>query len=78
MGNLQGGRREADEIRMTRADAEIIKDQQLTIEKLTRKVKRLEKRLLSKAKYEKDLLINTGATPKFITGIEDKDREALR
>ena len=58
-------------------DAETIATQQKTIEKLQRKVKRLEKRLLTKQQYETELLINTGATPKYIGEIHKKDQAAL-
>lgn len=46
-------------------------------EKLERKIARLEKRLLTKKKYEKLMLIHTGATPRFIGEIDAKDQEAL-
>jgi hypothetical protein len=59
-------------------DAEIITKQQKEIEKLQRKVKRLEKRLLDKKKYETEDLLQRGATPQFIEHIDQKDRAALR
>lgn len=58
-------------------DSEIIAKQQKEIEKLQRKVKKLEKRLLDKQFYETELLVNTGATPQHIVGIHKKDDAAL-
>lgn len=46
-------------------------------EKLERKTARLEKRLMSKKKYETEDLIQRGATARFIQHIDDKDQEAL-
>lgn len=58
-------------------DAETILKQQRTIERLTRKVKRLENRLIEKKSFEREDLIQRGATPQFIDKIDRKDREAL-
>ena len=58
-------------------DTELLATQQKTIEKLTRKVKRLEKRLLEKKKYETETLIQLGSTPQYIDKIDAKDRAAL-
>ena len=58
-------------------DAETITKQQETIERLKRKIKRLENRLRDKQKYETGLLVATGATPAYITKIHNKDDEAL-
>ena len=58
-------------------DLETIGAQQKLIEKLERKVKRLEKRLLTKKKYEEMMLVNACATPSFIAEINEKDRRAL-
>jgi hypothetical protein len=59
-------------------DSEISAKQQKEIEKLQRKVKRLEKRLLDKKKYETEDLLQRGATPQFIENIDQKDRAAMR
>lgn len=48
------------------------------VKKLERQVKRLRKRLLEKQKYEMGMLMNSGATPKFIENIKRKDELALR
>lgn len=58
-------------------DSELILKQQKTIDKLERKLARLEKRLMAKQKYETALLINTGATPRYVAEIHEKDRVAL-
>lgn len=58
-------------------DQETIAKQQKEIDKLKRKIVRLEKRLLDKQKYETEMLINTGATPRYIAGIHQKDEAAL-
>jgi uncharacterized coiled-coil protein SlyX len=55
----------------------IIAEQQKIIEKLQRKIKRMEKRLLEKKKYETEDLIQRGATSQFIANIDDKDRRAM-
>jgi len=52
-------------------------DKDETIKKLERKIKRLEKRLLSKKKYETMDLIQKGATAEFRAQIDAKDAEAL-
>jgi hypothetical protein len=49
----------------------------LDYQKLERKVRRLEKRLLEKKVFEKEDLIQRGATPRFIEKIDEKDREAM-
>jgi hypothetical protein len=59
-------------------DAEIITKQQKEIEKLLRKIKRLEKRFLDKKKYETEDLLQRGYTPQFIERIDQKDKAALR
>ena len=59
-------------------DAEIITKQQKEIEKLLRKIKRLEKRFLDKKKYETEDLLQRGYTPQFIHHIDQKDQAALR
>lgn len=59
-------------------DSEIISKQQKEIEKLQRKIARLEKRLLAKKKYETEDLLQRGATPQFIHHIDQKDQAALR
>ena len=59
-------------------DSEIIAKQQKEIEKLQRKVKRLEKRLLEKKSYETEDLLQRGATSGFIAKIDAKDQAALR
>ena len=51
---------------------------QETIKKLERQVKRLRKRLLEKIAYEREMLIQTGATPQYIANIQRKDEAALR
>ncbi len=61
----------------TVTDSETIAAQQKAIEKLQRKVKRLETRLLKKQKFETEMLINSGATPRYINEIHQKDEEAL-
>lgn len=48
------------------------------VKKLTKQVARLKKRLLEKQKYEMGMLLNSGATPKFIENIRRKDELALR
>ena len=48
-----------------------------TIDKLQKQVKRLKKRLLEKKKYELGMLINSGATPRFIAEIDEKDQKAM-
>ena len=53
-------------------------DKDETIKKLERKIKRLEKRLIEKKKFEREDLIQRGATPQFIEKIDAKDREALK
>lgn len=58
-------------------DGELLAAQQKQIEKLLRKVKRLEKRLLDKKKYETETLVQQGATPQFIAKIDAKDKQAL-
>lgn len=58
-------------------DSETIASQKKQIEKLERKIKRLEARLLKKQKYETGLLVNAGATPRYINEIHQKDSEAL-
>ena len=59
-------------------DAEIITKQQKEIEKLQRKIARLEKRFLAKKKYELEDLFQRGATTTFMDHIDQKDRAALR
>ena len=59
-------------------DSELIAKQQKTIEKLERKIKRLEKRLLEKKAFETEDLIQRGATGAFIARIDAKDQEALK
>lgn len=49
-----------------------------TIKKLEKQVVRLRKRLIEKQKYEAEMLIQTGATPKYIESIRKKDEAALR
>ena len=56
---------------------ELENKQQATIEKLERKIKRLEKRLIEKKKYELGYLMAATATPQLIEKIEAKDRAAL-
>lgn len=46
--------------------------------KLERQVKRLRKRLLEKIAYEREMLIQTGATPQYIEQIRRKDEAALK
>jgi len=46
-------------------------------QKLERKAKRLETRLLKKQYYETELLVNTGATPRHIVDIHKKDEAAM-
>lgn len=46
--------------------------------KLERKIKRLEKRLLEKKKFETMDLIQKGATSAFIEKIDAKDRAAMK
>ena len=58
-------------------DTEIIQAQQSAIEKLQRQVKRLKKRLLVKKQYETDLLVEAGFSPKYLEGVDAKDRAAL-
>jgi hypothetical protein len=58
-------------------DEEIIRAQRDLIEKLQRKIKRLEKRLVDKKRYEAELLLNTGATPRFIAEVDAKDQKVL-
>lgn len=47
------------------------------IEKLKRKVTRLEKRFLEKKAFETVDLIQRGSTPQFIQKIHEKDAAAL-
>ena len=54
-----------------------LETKQAKIEKLERKIKRLEKRLTENAAYEKGYLINTSTTPQLIAKIEAKDKAAL-
>ena len=54
-----------------------IMDKDETIKKLERKIKRLEKRLLTKKKYDTMDLEQRGATPQFIAQIDAKDAEAM-
>ena len=58
-------------------DLEALATQQKLIEKLQRKIKRLEKRLLTKKKYETMDLEQRGATPQIIAQIDAKDAEAM-
>lgn len=57
---------------------ELLAAQQKAIEKLQRKIVRLEKRLLTKKKYETEDMIQRGYTPQFIEKIDAKDRAALK
>jgi hypothetical protein len=47
------------------------------VAKLERKIKRLEKRLLEKKKFELGYLINASTTPQLLERIDAKDRAAL-
>ena len=58
-------------------DTEIIAKLTAQNEKLLRKVKRLEKRLLEKKAFETMDLEQKGATAQFIARIDAKDRAAL-
>ena len=46
--------------------------------KLEKQVARLKKRLLEKQKYEAEMLVQTGATPRYIEQIRRKDEAALK
>ena len=49
-----------------------------TVRKMDKQIKRLRKRLIEKQKYEAEMLIQTGATPQYITAIRKKDEAALK
>ena len=49
-----------------------------TIKQLKKQITRLRKRLLEKKKYEAEMLLQTGATMKYIADIDAKDQAALR
>lgn len=49
-----------------------------TIKKLEKQVSKLRKRLLEKQKYEAEMLLQTGATPRYIESIRRKDEAALK
>lgn len=56
---------------------EIESEQTKRIRQLERQVAKLRKRLLEKQKYEAEMLIQTGATPKYIENIRRKDAKAM-
>ena len=58
-------------------DIEIIQAQQTAIEDLQKRVKKLAKRLREKMRYEADMLVSCGCTPRYIASVAEKDRKAL-
>ena len=58
-------------------DVEIIAAQQLVIDQLQKRVKKLTRRLKEKKKYELQFLINAGCTPAYIEAIDEKDRKVM-
>ena len=49
-----------------------------TIKKLEKQVKRLRKRLIEKQRYEHEMLVQTGATGRYLETIRRKDAAALK
>ena len=60
-----------------RSEIEIIAEQQQVIQKLQRKIWRLEKRLQEKIKYEYGLLQGVGIDPNLLAKIQAKDQKVL-
>ena len=48
-----------------------------TVAELKDRIRRLKKRLREKMKYETMMLVNAGATPKYIEEIRQRDEAAL-
>ena len=61
---------------MTGSDTITISEE--TFRKMDKQIKRLRKRLLEKIGYEAEMLLQTGATGKYLESIRRKDAAALR
>ena len=58
-------------------DVEIIAAQQLVIDQLQKRVKKLTRRLKEKKKYELQFFINAGCTQEYFEAIDEIDRNVM-
>lgn len=63
---------------MIDADLSNTTDLEALVRKMDKQIKRLRVRLLEKIAYEHEMLVQTGATGKYMEAIKRKDAAALR
>ena len=63
---------------MIDADLSNTTELEALVRKMDKQIKRLRKRLIEKQKYEHEMLVQTGATGKYMEAIKRKDAAALR